>query len=447
MAFQVAEILKQRVYTFKAERPTVGESPFVHSPVLAPNAANLPTALHQLQSNNPSRYRVFNQLVAAILPDVRQVTVATTPRNTVEVQVWPVDPDTERTDLTVPLAESGTGISQVLAILYVTLTSEHPQPIIIDEPQSFLHPAAIQKLFDVLRRESRRRHQYIVTTHSPAVVTAAQPLTVLLVRKQDAVSQVEQIDIEDVDALRQFLAEIGARLADVFGAERILWVEGATEERCFPLVLAALVDKPSLGTVILGVHETGEFERRQARAAFDIYRRLSHGRGLLPPAVGFIFDREGRNERERNDLVRESRGSAHFLPRRMYENYLLNPEAIAAVAAACIEEVVAEPVDPVTTERVIAWLAEYYRDQENLGRAPGERLRQTDEWLSEAHGAKLLSALFRDFSQSQVLYEKVAHGEALTKWILKHSPEDLQEVGNLIDAALQVGTRVDVPTE
>ena len=51
----------------------------------------------------------------------------------------------------------------------------------------------------------------------------------------------------------------------------------------------------------------------------------------MPPALAFSFDREGRTEKEMADIRRQSDGRVHFLHRRMFENYLLDPEAIAAV--------------------------------------------------------------------------------------------------------------------
>jgi predicted ATP-dependent endonuclease of OLD family len=75
---------------------------------------------------------------------------------------------------------------QVLAILYVVLEEKEPRTIIIDEPQSFLHPGAIRKLFDILKGKDHAQHQYIVTTHSPTVITSASPATLLLVRKTEA---------------------------------------------------------------------------------------------------------------------------------------------------------------------------------------------------------------------------------------------------------------------
>jgi hypothetical protein len=56
-------------------------------------------------------------------------------------------------------------------------------------------------------------------------------------------------------------------------------------------------------------------------------------KGILPPNLGFIFDREARSDQEREDLEQHSGGRATLMKRRMYENYLLNPHAIAHVAS------------------------------------------------------------------------------------------------------------------
>lgn len=442
----VADALRSRIHTFRAERRIVGEMEFGHSPFLSSDAADLPQILNQLQGDG-WRFRRLNELMSIVLPDVRQVAVETTPESTLRILVWTSDPSLGRRDLAVPLAESGTGIGQVLAILCVLLTSDYPRSIIIDEPQSFLHPGAVRKLFDVLRHHSLHEHQYIVTTHSPTVLTASEARTILLVRKEGMASRIDRIDADDTEDLRLFLAEIGARLADVFGADGILWVEGPTEERCFPLILTQLLERPLLGNVILGVRQTGDFDCKQARAAFDIYRRLSRGRGLLPPAVGFVFDREGRTERERDDLIRESGGTVAFLPRRMYENYLLNPEAIAAVAAENIDGVVADPVEPVTTGRVAAWLDEHRWNREFFDRSFAEAERSDDRWMREVHAAKLLASIFSVLSQTQVGYDKMAHGEALTRWLLRHAPEDLREVAVLIDGRMPRHRDGYVPSE
>src|ERR1043166_8553738 len=95
-----------------------------------------------------------------------------------------------------------------------------------------------------------------------------------------------------------------------------------------------MLKRPLLGTVILGVLQTGDFEGKHSRKIIEIYKRLSAGPGILPPAIAFIFDREGRSEQGRADLKRQSEGAVKFTARRMYENYLLNPQAIAEIVSA-----------------------------------------------------------------------------------------------------------------
>ena len=243
-ATRVAQVLRERIYFFSAERLNLAEAQIGTGSDLLSDAANLAQVLNLLQSSNVSRFRRFNEVVRTVFPEIKQITVPPTASNRARILVWTIDPDSERDDLAIPLSESGTGIGQVLAMLYVILTSEYPRTIVIDEPQSFLHPGAVRKLFDIFRQHPQ--HQYIMATHSPTVVTAADPQTFYLVRKEEAESTVEQIDVAETRKLRLYLSEIGARLSDVFGADNILWVEGGTEELCFPLILSRIVKQPLL---------------------------------------------------------------------------------------------------------------------------------------------------------------------------------------------------------
>jgi hypothetical protein len=174
----------------------------------------------------------------------------------VRASLWNIDPDTQREDLAVPLSESGTGVGQVLAILYVVFTSEYPRTIVIDEPQSFLHPGAVRKLFEILK--GYPQHQYVITTHSPNAVTAADPRALFLVRKEGEECVVDQLDVSMARDQTRFLREVGASLSDVFGADNVLWVEGATEEECFPLILSKVAERQLLGTKIVGVLSTDD---------------------------------------------------------------------------------------------------------------------------------------------------------------------------------------------
>ena len=436
--YRLALHLRERIYTFRAERFKVGQSSFGVKTLLSPDANNLPEVLNNLQGFR-TRFEYYNGLIRQIFPQIKEVSVR--PISEKEVKIFVLSQlNAARDDLAVPLQDSGTGIGQVLAILYVVLTAEFPRTIIIDEPQSFLHPGAIRRLFSILKQYPQ--HQYIVTTHSPIVINAADPQSLLLVRKQNQESTIEMIDRSQRQALETVLAEVGARLSDVFGADNILWVEGDTEELCFPLILSRICNQPFLGTVILKVIHTGDFDSKHSQTIYSIYDKLSKSVGLMPPAIGFIFDKEGRTQTVQDDFIRHShtdqgRPTVFFTPRRMFENYLLNPEAIAWIMSQ-LDEFSNEQVSP---DSIQAWI-DHHRWENDLfkpkSRVPNLEKRTNELWLETVNGANVLQALFQHFSDKRYDYinDKKTYGIALTEWIVNNSPEDLTEIADLLMEAL-----------
>jgi predicted ATPase len=163
----------RRVYVFKAERLNVGRTNLSPEPALAPNASNLAAALMVLMTGNPHRFEQFNRHVTSIFPSVKKISVVPVNNVLVEICVWIVDPKSERHDLAIKLEETGTGVGQVLAILYVAMTLPR-SVIIIDEPNSFLHPGAAKKLIRILKEYE---HQYIISTHSSELIAVCDPST------------------------------------------------------------------------------------------------------------------------------------------------------------------------------------------------------------------------------------------------------------------------------
>jgi predicted ATPase len=327
----MAEVTKGGVYVFRAERLNVGVSPISTDRTLATDASNLPSVLMLLMSSNPSRYDRFVGYVRKIFPTIFTITVTPRGNNQAGIQIWQVDPATERDDLAVDLTDSGTGVGQVLAILYVSVTSEEGRIIVIDEPNTFLHPGAAKKLIEILK--SFERHQYIIATHSSEIINVADPSTLHLTKWDGKACAISRIDIKQVSDIRRTLMEVGARLSDVFGSDAVLWVEGPTEQDCFPKILRKFGVPIPHGTSVVAVLNTGEIDstRRTARAMWELYRTISTANALLPTTIAITLDRESRRQSEMEDLTKESKGLIKFLPRRTYENYLLDPEAITAV--------------------------------------------------------------------------------------------------------------------
>lgn len=400
-----------KTYAFRAERLNIGSTPATEAAVLNPDGSNLPAVLFHLASN-PARFRRYNQHVREIFPSISEVVVAPQQSN-FEVRVWSVDTSTERDDLAIRLTESGTGIGQVLAILYVAMTM--PQAlIIIDEPNSFLHPGASKKLIQILKRYD---HQYVISTHSPELIVAADPSVIHLVRREAGKSVVEQVDRKSIEGTRAILDEIGVSMSDVFGADRIVWVEGATEQLTFPKLLQASGIEGSLGTTFVSVKNTGDFESKKSdpRWVMGIYERLTNGAALLPATVAFGFDREGKDAAAVRDLERRTLGKVHVLPRRSIENYLVHPAAIAAVVTqySAVE---------VSGADVSGWLGKH---QATFGyNGTGD--------LVTFEGAKLLASAFGALTAARLEFSKTTHSVALIDWILRNDAAHLAELTDYV---------------
>lgn len=114
----------------------------------------------------------------------------------------------------------------------------------------------------------------------------------------------------------------------------------------------------------------------------------------------------------------------------MYENYLLNPLAIATVVNA-IEHF---RENSVTEQEVRQLIKVMQQDQRYFCR--GEIPRDAQRRLEEIDAAAVLNDIFSGLSETRVVFNKVEHSVALTEWILEHCPEDLREIVDLLENAL-----------
>ncbi len=422
----IGQAFVDSIYTFRAERLNVGEHVARDISLLESNASNLAEVINNLMYN-PHRFERFLGHVKSVFPSIKLVTAPiTNGTNTAKIMIWGVSRETERADLAVPLAESGTGVGQVLAMLYVVVTADTPKVIIIDEPQSFLHPGAARKLLEILR--GYPQHQYIITTHAPTAIAATDAETLIRVSRVEHESVVENISTSNENALRLFLADIGASLSDVFGADSVLWVEGKTEELCFPVIIKKLNETPLLGRQILGVQSTADLEGKLASRVFEVYNRLTTSSTLLPPAIAFILDKEGKSPAEINDVNEKSKGQVRWLPRRMYENYLLHPASIARA----INDDDPEREAHVTGAEIETWISENARNTKYFDRNVVIPEHPSDAWEETVHAANFLQDMFGALTEYRVSYEKVRHGLKLTEWLVKEPTDAISQLGTFL---------------
>jgi hypothetical protein len=426
--------LQRRTYFFDAQRLNVGRHAVGNRTELQSNASNLAEVLLVLQHNR-RKFDRLNGHLRQIFPTINSISVrpAEDAGNTAEVKVWSVDPATERDDLAIPLDKSGTGIGQVIAILYVVIASES-NVLVIDEPNSFLHPAASRQLVTVLRQYPN--HQYIISTHSPETLSGSRPDKLFVLRWQEEETRISVLPRENVQSVQEALIEVGSRLSDIFGADAVIWVEGATEEACFPRILKSAGVDLGNAVSIVALRNTGDLEakRASAEAMWDVYQRLSRANSLMPRAIAFSLDRENRKDDRIADLERLSAGLIKFLPRRMFENYLIHAEAITQL----LNRLPTFSAKPTSVDAIQNWIdankgnSAYFSGQLTVPIS-------NDAWLTEINAAKFLFDLFADVSGAQESYHKVGHAIELTDWILANDRSHLDE---LITYIVQL-----VPTE
>lgn len=391
---------KNLIYTFSALRTPNSQAHMEDEIKLRPNASNIAFCINHLQTKDAEGHKELCGLLNRIFPEVKWVQAPPIKNNQVELECLATSPEKRRPDLAVPLSKMGTGIGNVIAILYILLTSRYPQVIAIDEPHSFLHPKALRELLQILESHGKE-HQYILTGHSPEVLTAIEPSTITYFEIIDSSTKIRQFTKSQYHEFRSELSDLGIRMTDLHAKDRVLWVEGQTEEIVFPKLLREYSPEISAGTAVLRVTHTGTFESSKVHIneVAKTYSRLTQT-SLAPPMVAIILDREGRQPQDIQKIERENNKLLHFLPYRMIENYALDADAIHAVLKSYgidSDPSKIEPYLPANTE--------------------GEET---------ADGAKILKEIFTDLSNTTFEFRKTTHTPELFDWLLENKKDSLR---------------------
>lgn len=436
LPYLLTQAWNRDMFYFHAERMTIGEAPPGHAERLAANASNLPNVLHTLSNERGTVFQILIHHVREIFPTVGNISIP--PKRggpTLEVRIWPTE-EMEQVELSFPLNSSGTGVAQVIALLTVIMTMKQAV-IIIDEINSFLHPAAVKTLLRIIQ-STYPHHQYIISTHAPEVISFSNPKSVHLVKRMGYESTVEELDIFAVEELRELAEHLGVSMADVFAAERVIWVEGPTEELCFPYLYQETVDSLPKGTIFTSVVATGDFNAkgRTRELVYEVYSRLSAAASVFVVDVAFSFDSENLAEHAKQKMKRQAKGQLHFLPRRHFECYLLEPGAILAfiiskdssLVQTLTAPVVAETIKAAASERPF-WIQEWNDDIANV------------KWLGRVDAANLIRDVCGKLSGQRVTFGKKDDSLFLLRHILKHNPDAVSELKEYVASLVATITR------
>ena len=434
------EANRDNTFRFNSERITSARLPQTPMLKLNSDASNLVQVIDTLQSCKLGRFLKYLKAVQRVLPDI--INLRTVPdRDDGDAQITLVVDylcaDEERDDLGVSLDKCGTGVSQILAILYVVVYygKDAPNVVIIDEPNSFLHPGAVRELLRIF--EDNDHHQYVIATHSPTAIMSVEKKRILLVEHEDMVSTVKSVAVDDNAPLEAALSELGTRRSDIFGMDAVVWVEGKTDAACFKLILDKAGGLP-FGTNIMELVNTGDIEdKKHARLAVNIYRTLSGGVGLLPSALGFVFD--GDKEGSHGDIELETGTQVKYLPRQTYENYLLE---FPSLIAGLLNEKHEGKSQPYTESQIQKWISDNCRKDKYYR---GDAKYDPSTWTRNIDGARFISAMFQELTGKQRPYNKAKFGPILTKRILAKAPDHFQEIVDILKPLLDPDQSEDKP--
>jgi putative ATP-dependent endonuclease of the OLD family len=220
------------------------------------------------------------------------------------------------------LAEAnGAGVREALRLV-LDLELKSPQLVLIEEPEVHLHPGLEHAVHAYLRAKSSAA-QIFVTTHSTNFVDSASFQNIYLVsRSAESGTTCASVDAEN-SAFR-IPGELGLRLSTVFMFDRLVFVEGPSDEavlREFATTLGMDLAKANVGFVHMG--GVRNFAHFAAEGTLDLLSKRQ-------VRMWFVVDRDERDDEDVQRMVNRlgTRAELTVLKRREIENYLVDEAAV-----------------------------------------------------------------------------------------------------------------------
>jgi putative ATP-dependent endonuclease of OLD family len=215
---------------------------------------------------------------------------------------------------------NGAGIREALRLM---LDYEFTKPtiLLVEEPEVHLHPALETSMMQYLQAVSSRC-QVFITTHSTNFLDAATMSNVFLVSKPAKSTNIQALDAEEAEA--RLPGELGLRMSSLFLYDRLVFVEGRTDEgvlREWASTLGVNFSTTNAGFVQMGGARHFAHYAAERTLSFLTKRQVRSW---------FLLDNDDREDAEIEQLTNRYSQFAvmNFLRRREIENYLVVPRAV-----------------------------------------------------------------------------------------------------------------------
>ncbi|MEK4056434.1 AAA family ATPase [Paenibacillus sp. FSL F4-0087] len=366
---------------------------------------NLNTLLYTLNNNDPRIFNKINQTFRQIFNDVLYISTPVNENDQTHISIY-----FEGINIPIPLSECGSGYTHVLLLLSVLYTKEN-SIVLFDEPQVFLHPSAEKAIYDLVSENSE--HQYIFTTHSPILINYPMEKHLVHVSKSNGVSTFTQLE-----KIQELLSDIGISNSNYALSDKVIFVEGETEECMFPIILSHFgLKQIGYNYRILNMKGTGNYfsknsAMREYKNKLDL---VLSGISESPIPYKIIIDADNKTK-EKLLTLKESYGdNIIILERREYENYFLD-------CYQEISEIINQNLSIAETnpDRIKSEIDHLLLATHDTKLFPKKDSRNA---LKDVVGSEVLERLFEIHS---LHYNKIVHGMELTTLVLKNNPEKLE---------------------
>lgn len=214
---------------------------------------------------------------------------------------------------------NGSGIKEALRLV-LDVEFGHPDILLVEEPEIHLHPALETSMMRYLKRISCNS-QVFITTHSTNFLDTAEMNNVYLITKPDS-TEIQQLGIGEAEA--RIPHELGIRLSSLFMFDRLVFVEGISDEdaiREWASTLGINLSQANVGFIHMGGVRNFAYFATESTLKFLAKRQVK---------MWFLVDRD---EKEDSEILKMQNLLGHnaklkVLAKREIENYLICPRAI-----------------------------------------------------------------------------------------------------------------------
>jgi predicted ATPase len=177
---------------------------------LKPDGSNAASVLQEIARQSPEDFERIGELLTTIVPNTRRVRPIKHGKklSLLFTQEWG-----EGKRIKFEAFSMSDGTLRALGLLIAVYQRPTPALIVIEEPESTIHPGALGAVLDLIRHASRRM-QVIVTTHSPDVLDAEwlQDNHIRIVSWHEGATRITPVSTGSREALQEHLMSAGELL-------------------------------------------------------------------------------------------------------------------------------------------------------------------------------------------------------------------------------------------